>query len=116
VKTSSDCSRSVMRPEYIAEFEEAGVDPYSSVTLTDRLETLPEPAKNIQRPRTRKVILSQPQRSNNDGLASNDGGGAAGLLWILVIVTFFPLIIMVGIARAAMAVKRGGGRRRRRRW
>ena len=109
MKMSSEYSRSGMRPEYRAEFEEAAVALPSRKTWQGQAEA--ERAR-----RTRKVILTQPGQSQDDHVASDTGRIVGVLLWALIIALFFPLIVMVGIARMGVAANRVGRRRRRRRW
>jgi hypothetical protein len=104
-----------MRPEYLAEFHAAGVEPYSRGELRDQPETVREPAIQIQHLRTRKVILSRPAQSNADPMASNLAGIAVGLLIVLAIAAFLPVVIFVGMLSFALSLNGGGRRRRRRR-
>jgi hypothetical protein len=115
VKTSWVPSRSEMRPEYLAEFEAAGIDPRSIAVWGQWANTVEESVTHVAQRRTRKVILSQPTLQP----ASRDPLGIVGNIfskfWFLLLLSLSPLVIAVWIVQAVTAVNRGG-RRRRRRW
>lgn len=110
--TWSECSHSAMRPEYLAEFLEAGVPPGSAAELRDQIETDRDVVPNVQPGRTRKVIISQPARSADGLEAGSFAAIVVGLILVLVVATFLPLVVLAMLG----AVAGGGRRRRRRRW
>ena len=104
MKTSSACCRSAMRPEYLAEFEAAGVAPPSDLPLRDQAEAFREPAVRIQQSVTRKVILAGPELSGNV-VAMNLAAVAVGtlklLLWAMMIAVGIYAAMISGFLRAS---------------
>jgi hypothetical protein len=104
VKTSSVSFRSAMRPEYLAEFEAAGVAPPSDLLLWDQVEAFREPAARIQQSAIRKVILAGPELSGN-AIAVNLAAVAVGtlklLLWAMMIAIGIYLAMITGFIRAS---------------
>jgi len=110
VTTSSESSRSVMRPEYLAEFEAAGVAPPSDLLLRDQVEPLPAPATHIQRSATRKVILMDPRISANV-VVENIAVVAVGTLKLLLSVMMIAIGMYAAIIIGFMSASRKGNRR-----
>ena len=111
MKTSSVSFRSAMRPEYLAEFEAAGVAPPPDLPLRGQVEPLQEPVVQIQRSVTRKVILADPGISGNvvaENLAAVLGGTLMLLLWSAKIVIIVYAAMIIGFIRASRRGSRRG--------
>jgi hypothetical protein len=104
-----------MRPEYLAEFEAAGLDPNSGAAV-EPPDSTRESAARARPLRTRKVILSQPTPRITAVELAGVVCDVVKILWYLLLVSMSPLIIAVWIASAVAGGRRGGGRRRRRRF
>jgi hypothetical protein len=115
VKTSSVCSRSAMRPEYLAEFEAAGLDPHAGAAV-ERPIIAQESAARARPLRTTKVILSQPAPQITSAEVAGVVCDVFKLIWYLLLVSLSPLIIAVWIASVVAGGSRAGRRRRRRRF
>ena len=103
MKTSSVSFRSAMRPEYLAEFEAAGVAPPSDVPLRDQAETRVEN-------RTRKVILADPGISDNV-VAANLAAVAVGMLQLLLLASMLAIGMMIAVVAGFVKASRKGSRR-----
>ena len=111
MKMSSASYRSAMRPEYLSEFEEAGIVPPSDLMLRGQVEPLQEPVVQIQRSVTRKVILADPGTSGNvvaENLAAVLGGTLMLLLCAAKIVIIVYAAMIIGFIRASRRGSRRG--------
>ena len=107
MKTSSPYCRSEMRPEYLAEFDAAGVAPYCQVSFPT-----PVPARQPEQRRARKVILDSPSRAiNHDPVGSNLAAVVLGVAWVMLI-GLLPMVLTLAFLRGILKAGRG----RRRRW
>ena len=108
MKMSSPYCRSEMRPEYLAEFEAAGIPPYSQVAFPVETPTLlAEPA------RTRKVILDRPTQDSGDGVAENLAAIVAGMAMLFAVALALPMAFLFGVISAN---RRANRRSRRSIW
>ena len=103
MKTSSVSFRSAMRPEYLAEFEQAGVAPPSDLPLRDQVETRVEN-------RTQKVILTDPGISDNV-VAANLAAVAVGMLQLLLLASMLAIGMMIAVVAGFVKASRKGSRR-----
>ena len=107
MKMSSPYCRSEMRPEYLAEFEAAGVPPYCQVSFPT-----PVTARPPEQLRTRKVILETSARTlERDPVGSSLAAAVAGAAWVFLVGFALPMVI--ALAFLGGILKAGTGRRRR---
>ena len=108
MKTSSPYCRSEMRPEYLAEFEAAGVPPYSQVAFP-----APMPPIQPERRTTRKVILeTSTSAPTADPVGQNLAAIVVGASLVFIIGLFLPIMVLAFMGGIMKASRRG----RRRSW
>lgn len=108
MKTSSESSRSAMRPEYLAEFEAAGIPPPPDLPLRHdgrQAETVLRPTRQGPSVWTRKIILPQPGTTSADRMTSDVAAIIGGLLIVLRI-AIIPLIIVGALVAGMLAAER----------
>lgn len=108
MKTSSQYCRSEMRPEYLAEFEEAGIPPYSQVAFPVEATDAPP----IERVRTRKVILDRPMNgAPTDAVAGNLAAVVFGVAVLFVVAVYVPAALFFAMMAGFLKANRRGRRR-----
>src|SRR5258705_10740705 len=100
-----------MRPEYLAEFEAAGVTPPSDLPLRDQAAPRWKPAIPIPQAATCKVILKHPGISGNV-VAENLAAIAVGTLKLLLMATIITVGIFAAVITGFVRGSRKGRRRR----
>ena len=96
MKTSSECSRFVMRAESQAVSADVVVESLPSAVLPSQAKIVAVPAMQDEQPKTRKVILAPPGMSDND-VATNLTAVAVGTLRVLAWAVAIAVAIMVGL-------------------
>ena len=124
--TSLPYCHSETRPEHLAEFETAGVPPYSQVsfpapgyqeqreeaTVVPRYSkaSLPAPGSQGQREvsRTRKVILDAPEKYASGALGANVAAIVVGVGVVFAVAFIVPMMFMFAILRGITKANRRG--------
>jgi hypothetical protein len=115
-----------MRPEYLAEFEAAGIRPYSQAPFSGRLfegpddepaiappyskPPMPPAASKRQRevPPTRKVILDAPARYATGAVVTNVSSIVLGLGVLFVVGFVVPMLLVFAFLRGMTKASRRG--------
>ena len=127
--TSSPYCRSEMRPEYLAEFEAAGVPPYSQVRFPPPSYKAHRHEEAAQRPyliassapadheiqceatRSRKVIFDAPGRYATSAVAANVAAIVLGVGIAFVVGFVIPMMLVFAFLRGVTKASRRGRRR-----